>query len=122
MKVIIILSFILSFLYSEEQDNLFITKFEYGAMLYKNPRGIGCNKCHANGKKTIQLAKYQKLNKQNNKLENINIMVPPINIVTFQQFKTKLTADKRDSLIMPTYFLTQDELKSIYFYIKNIKY
>ena len=110
----------LSFLFSEEEDNLFITKFEYGAMLYKNPRGIGCNKCHESGNKTIQLAQYQKLNKKNNKLENISIVVPPINIVTFKKFKKKLTADNRDSLIMPTYFLTQDELKSIYFYIKNI--
>ena len=23
-------------------DNSFITKFEYGAMLYANPRGVGC--------------------------------------------------------------------------------
>ena len=90
-------------------------------MLYKNPRGVGCNKCHANGKETIHLETYQKLNKKDNKLESISVVAPPINIVTFQQFKKKLTADNRDSLIMPTYFLTQDELKSIYFYIKNIK-
>ena len=25
----------------------FITDIEYGKMLYKNPRGVGCNKCHA---------------------------------------------------------------------------
>lgn len=41
---------------TEEIDinNSFITKYEYGKMLFNNPRGIGCNNCHgddARGKK-----------------------------------------------------------------------
>ena len=27
----------------------FITKNEYAKMLYQNPRGIGCDKCHGSG-------------------------------------------------------------------------
>ena len=38
-------------------NNSFITKYEYGKMLFNNPRGIGCNKCHgddAKGKKIVE--------------------------------------------------------------------
>lgn len=85
-------------------------------MLYENPRGIGCNKCHGNGKKTIIIAKYR-----NKKGELKIVKAPPINKVKFEDFKAKLKSDKTESLIMPTYFLTDEELDSLYYYITNLK-
>ncbi|PKI81164.1 cytochrome C oxidase subunit III [Malaciobacter halophilus] len=103
-------------LYATQDDNSFITKFEYGAMLYENPRGIGCNKCHGNGKKEVIIAKYR-----NKKGALKYIKAPPINNVNFKDFKSKLRADKTESLVMPTYFLTDEELESLYFYIQKLK-
>nr|WP_258238929.1 cytochrome C oxidase subunit III [Arcobacter sp. CECT 8985] len=108
--------FTVSCLFATNDDNSFITKYEYGAMLYKNPRGIGCNKCHGNGKNEIILAKYR-----NKKGELKYIKVPPISKVSFEDFKAKLKSDKTESLIMPTYFLTDNELDSLYFYIQKLK-
>ncbi|NQY21788.1 MAG: hypothetical protein HRT40_10870 [Campylobacteraceae bacterium] len=111
------LLFILStFLYSSKIDNSFITKYEYGAMLYKNPRGVGCIKCHKNTRKKEVFVKY--FDRKN--IEKI-IIIPPISKLTYKQFSKVLRAKKNSSLIMPTYFLTTDELRSLYFYIKNMK-
>lgn len=117
MRFIALLALLISStLYATDDDNSFITKYEYGAMLYKNPRGIGCNKCHGNGKKEIILAKYR-----NKKGALKYIKVPPIAKVSFEDFKAKLKSDKTESLVMPTYFLTDDELDSLYFYIQKLK-
>ncbi|PHO17415.1 cytochrome C oxidase subunit III [Malaciobacter molluscorum LMG 25693] len=113
----VLLSFLISIpLFATQDDNSFITKYEYGAMLYENPRGIGCNKCHGNGKKEIILAKYR-----DRKGALKYIKVPPIIKISFEDFKSKLKSDKTESLIMPTYFLTDDELDSLYYYIQKLK-
>ncbi len=115
--VILFLSLLLpSFLSANEEiDASFITKFEYGAMLYRNPRGIGCNKCHGKGDKTVTIAMYK-----DKKGITQSIKAPPISKLSYVHFTTKLTAKKNRSLIMPTYFLTEDEIKSIYHYVTNL--
>ena len=107
-------------LFSDEIDNSFITKLEYGAMLYNNPRGIGCVLCHKKGNNDVVIAKYKEINKKTKKLEKKEIIAPSINNVSYGVFLEKMTADKAESKVMPTYFLTDDELKSLYFYIQNI--
>ncbi len=121
MKAIFFISFFSTYLFSQIIDNSFITKFEYGAMLYANPRGVGCVLCHKNGDKSVIIAKYKKKDKKTKKLVEKEIIAPAINKVSFEVFLDKMTSDKTESRIMPTYFLTDDELKSLYFYIKNIK-
>jgi len=101
-------------------DNSFITRFEYGAMLYENPRGVGCIKCHDKGNKPVVIAKYKQKDKKLKRMVEKSIIAPAINNVDFQTFIDKMTADKTDSKVMPTYFLTDEELKSLYYYIKNI--
>jgi len=99
--------------YAKTNDNLFITDFEYGQMLYKNPRGIGCIKCHGeNGDKKF-IAQYKSKN------ETIKIYAPKINNLTLKKFKTVLTSKRSSKSIMPTYFLTLDEIQSIHLYITN---
>ncbi|RXJ67743.1 cytochrome C oxidase subunit III [Halarcobacter ebronensis] len=120
MKLTLFLVLFPLFLFCKEDDNSFITKFEYGAMLYENPRGIGCVKCHEKGDKDVLIAQYSEFDKKSKGMKIKSIIAPAINKVSFQLFIDKMTADKTDSKIMPTYFLTDEELKSLYYYIKNI--
>ena len=113
--------FICNFANAQIIDNSFITKKEYGAMLYKNPRGIGCNKCHGSQGQGMVIAKYKHKDKKSNKLIEKSLIAPAINTVSFEVFKEILVRKKNKSLSMPTYFLTIDELTSIHFYITNIE-
>lgn len=97
-------------------DYSFITKYEYGQMLYENPRGIGCNKCHGDNAQGSLIATYKTA-----KGEERRIYAPKISDVTWEKFKTVLSAKENKSSVMPTYFLTNDELISIHFYITNLK-
>ena len=96
-------------------NNSFITDYEYGAMLYKNPRGIGCDKCHGKGDEIVIIARYK------DKKETKTLLSPSIKNVPFENFVEVLTTKRGRSNIMPSYFLTNDEIKSIYFYLQNLK-
>ena len=122
IRLILLTFFVLvSFSNAEIIDNSFITKKEYGSMLYKNPRGIGCNKCHGSVGQGLLIAKYKQRDKKTNKLLEKSIIAPAINKVSFEVFKDILMKKKNRSLTMPTYFLTVDELTSIHFYITNLE-
>lgn len=108
------------FLKAQVIDNSFITEFEYGAMLYKNPRGVGCIKCHKSGDKAVVIAEYKEFDRKKKMLVDKSIIAPAINKVSFEEFVEKMRADKTESKVMPTYFLTDSELKSLYYYIKNL--
>jgi len=102
-------------------------------MLYKNPRGISCVKCHgtdARGKKIVTFTHIK------NKIEyRCTIESKDITNISYKKFLLKLDPNhKKDKKefkknevckkltygnSMPTYFLTNDELNSIYFYLKN---
>ncbi len=119
-KVLFLIFFLSLSLLANSIDNSFITKFEYGAMLYENPRGVGCIKCHEKGDKPVVIAEYKQKDKKSKKIIKKSIIAPAINSVSYELFLDKMTADKTESKIMPTYFLTDEELKSLYYYIKNI--
>ena len=116
-------------------NNSFITKFEYGKMLYNNPRGIGCNSCHgddAKGKKIIDFKQ-----EHDKKIYNCNLSVPNIKDIDYAIFSEKINSKKNPNKkfekeevcekliyyanVMPTYFLVEDEIDAIFYYIKNIK-
>jgi hypothetical protein len=99
---------------TQKIDNPFITTYEYGQMLYNNPRGIGCNKCHGDDAKGKILGKYT-----TKKKKIITVEAPDISEVDFDKFLEVLTIKSKKSLVMPTYFLTTEELKSLYYYIVN---
>ena len=114
-------------------DNSFITKYEYGKMLYKNPRGISCNKCHGDDAKGKIISTFTHI--QNKKKYICTIQSTDITNISFKQFqltldpklgKPKKKFDKTQvcekltySNSMPTYFLTPEELTSIHFYLTN---
>jgi hypothetical protein len=111
----------------------FITKFEYGKMLYFNPRGISCSKCHGNDALGITIATFKHTRQKKEYI--CKIKTHDITHVTYSKFLRKLDSKlkkykkkfKKDEVCkkltyknsMPTYFLTKDELNSIFFYLTN---
>ena len=103
----------------------FITNLEYGKMLYKNPRGIGCIKCHSKDAKGAVIATYYDSNAQKKEL-----IAPNIQNVTWKTFylrvklSEKIKNNKRKKInfcAMPKYnYLLDDEIRSIYNYIKSL--
>lgn len=119
----------------EKQINeSFITSYEYGKMLYNNPRGISCAKCHGQDAKGMSLSKFKHRDKD--KIYNCEIKTDDITKVSLENFKAKLdpdileekqNIDKNDVCkkmiyrnTMPKYFLTQNEQESIYYYVTHI--
>ena len=117
-------------------NNSFITKYEYGKMLYNNPRGIGCNSCHgddARGRKMVDF-KHQLLEK---KVYNCTLVIPDIKSIDYETFSLKVNSKKNLNLkfekeqvceklihyanVMPTYFLVEEEIEAIFYYIQNMK-
>ncbi len=87
----------------------FITDREYAQMLYKNPRGIGCDKCHGAHGEGMILSTYT-----NKRGEVIAIRAPRINNISMKRF---LKSFEKTSQLMPTYFLTRGEKAHLYYYL-----
>ena len=89
-----------------------MSHYEYGEMLYGNPRGVSCAQCH--GKKgegkVIVTYRYEK--------REHNITGPNIKHSSFQ---TMLGALGKGHNIMPRYYLTDEEVKAIYDYLHSEK-
>jgi len=116
-------------------NNSFITKFEYGEMLYNNPRGIGCNTCHGDNAKGKEIVSFKHV--YNKKKYDCVLTVPSIKNIEYDMFYKKVNAKKNPkkkfskeevceklvykSNIMPTYFLVDEEIDAIYYYVKNLK-
>lgn len=91
----------------------FITQMEYASQFYKNPRGIGCHLCHGiNGEGRI-IANYV------HKKEKKTFVGPSINNINFDKFYKTLNSRNRG---MPRYFLTDKEIKALYFYLQSKKH
>lgn len=94
----------------------FITKTEYAKMLYLNPRGIGCDKCHGAKGEGSLISKYKHFDKKANKTVDDELRAPKINDIDFESFKAAPTKPKG---VMPSYFLTDEETTILYEYITN---
>jgi len=100
------------------KEDWFITKLEYGKMLYHNPRGISCAKCHGENAKGKILAKYY-IKKNGKKILKV-IRTPDITNVDYEDFVKKLFHKKLS--VMPKYnYLTKDEINTLYFYIQTLR-
>ncbi|CAD7286587.1 c-type cytochrome [Campylobacter suis] len=96
----------------------FITKKEHASMLYKNPRGIGCNKCHGENGEGLLISKYKDKNKKTKEIIDKELVSPPINNLTIERFKNGLENPKS---VMPSYFLTDEEIVLLYDYVSSLK-
>lgn len=114
MRIFMILLAFYAFAFAqdnERQDNErkdFLTQFEYGRALYKNPRGIGCIQCHGiNGEGGVISSITQ-----NGKTKYIT--APKIRGVNFIKFESAL---KNPKGLMPSYNLTPSELLALYIFL-----
>lgn len=121
------------YLVTKKIPDSFITKYEYGKMLYHNPRGISCAKCHAKDAKGMVISRFKHVIKK--RTYHCVVESHDITDIGFEKFKAKLDPDikvkkpkfEKDQVCekmiygntMPKYFLTKDELESIYYYITN---
>jgi len=91
----------------------FITPMEYASQLYKNPRGIGCQKCHGDNGEGKIVATY--IDKKKKKV----FRGSAINRMEYYKFYNALNRRNRG---MPRYFLTTKEIEALYLYLhKNDK-
>ncbi|WP_456470404.1 c-type cytochrome [Caminibacter sp.] len=116
MRLIIPLC-ITTFSFSQEW---FITNYEYGKMLYNNPRGISCAKCHGKKAQGKIIASYKI--KKYGKIITKTIKAPNIQNITYEQLKTKIFPKKKILSIMPQYdYLTTNEVEALYLYLQAQK-
>ena len=93
----------------------FISHYEYGEMLYSNPRGVSCAECHGDSGEGRIIVEYrdihgkQALKGSDIRKNTLDDMIQSVN--TYHK-------------IMPRYYLTDEEVKAIYDYIqkKNASY
>jgi mono/diheme cytochrome c family protein len=108
LKVLYLLFPLLLFSY----DDSFITNEEYAKMLYDNPRGVSCAKCHGDDAKGKQITSY--IDKDGKK---IAIFAPPIKDISLNKLKNRLRDDKYS--LMPRYnYLTEEEIKTLHRYLE----
>lgn len=87
----------------------FISDYEYGEMLFANPRGVSCSQCHGESGQGKTIVEYRDIHgKQLLKGEDIR-----------QKTLTEMiTAVNSYHKVMPRYYLTDEEVKAIYNYLK----
>lgn len=93
----------------------FISHYEYGEMLYANPRGISCAQCHGESGEGKIIVEYrdihgkQALKGSDIRRESLSDMINSVN---------------NYHKVMPRYYLTNEEVKAIYDYLQviNSKY
>jgi len=108
LKKILLIVAIFSALYSED----FISEFEYGQMLYQNPRGVSCAKCHGKLGDGEFIASFKEENGTVKKFYG-----PDIRELDKKSFSKAL---ERGGKIMPRYYLTNKEVEAIFKYIKEV--
>ena len=105
-------------------DDSFLLEIEYGKMLYNNPRGIACSKCHGKeGKGGQVIAKYYDQNSNPKLLKGIDIThyrLDQLEASMQNNFRDKDNRRVRHK-IMPIYYLTYKEIKAIYTYLKSVR-
>ena len=94
----------------------FITKNEYAKMPYQHPRGIGCDKCHGKGGEGSLISKYRHFDKKTKQVIDDELRAPRINNLDFEAFKEGVLSAKS---VMPSYFLTDEEINLLYEYVIN---
>ncbi len=88
----------------------FISHYEYGEMLYNNPRGISCAQCHGeDGSGTIIFELKEKhitntISGSDIRKKSLDRMIESVN--GYHE-------------IMPRYYLTDEEVKAIYDFIQK---
>ncbi len=89
----------------------FISHYEYGEMLYANPRGISCSHCHGESGEGKIIVKYKEDNNETKILRGSDIRGKNID----NMIKSLNSYHK----VMPRYYLTNKEVKAIFDYLQD---
>lgn len=93
----------------------FISHYEYGQMLYHNPRGVSCAECHGENGSGKTIVEFRDIHGKHAmkgsdiRQSSLAVMIKSVN--SYHE-------------IMPRYYLTNKEVKAIYDYLrkKNAKF
>ena len=103
------------------KNESFLSLLEYGEMLYNNPRGISCTKCHgATGKGGKKIAKYYDKHKNIKLLKSTNITnysLKDLKASLKNQYRKE--GRRQRHKIMPMYYMTEQEILAIFTYLKS---
>ena len=108
MKFLFAVTIFLKIVWAED----FISEFEYGQMLYKDPRGVSCASCHGKVGDGSYIASY--VDKDGKKHD---FYAPDIRKLSLAEFKQAVSAGGK---LMPKYYLTNKESEAIYKYIQVV--
>ncbi len=110
MKVFLWLLLPLFLCAEENATESFISDYEYGQMLYNNPRGVSCLECHGENGEGKSIVHYQDIHSK------VAIKGADIRKKTLQEMIRSVSAYHK---VMPRYYLTDDEVKAIYEYLQK---
>ncbi len=108
LRALILLIFWIGLVFAED----FISEFEYGQMLYKDPRGVSCASCHGKLGKGEFIASFKDKNGT-----DIEFFGADIRGLGLKKFKR---AVEKGGRIMPRYYLTDKEIEAIYKYVVQV--
>ncbi len=108
LRALILIIFWTGLVFAED----FISEFEYGQMLYNDPRGVSCSACHGKLGKGEFIASYKDKNGS-----NVEFYGADIRGLGLKKFKK---AVEKGGKIMPGYYLTDKEIEAIYKYIVKV--
>lgn len=89
----------------------FISHYEYGEMLYANPRGVSCSQCHGKDGAGTTIVEFrdthgtQAIKGSDIREESLQTMIKSVN--SYHE-------------IMPRYYLTDEEVKALYDYLQKV--
>ena len=102
------------FLLGASED--FISHYEYGQMLYNNPRGVSCSQCHGDNGEGRVIVSYKDVDGKKKVIKGVDIRQ--------ENLSTMINSVATYHKVMPRYYLTDEEVKAIYDYLqkKNNEY
>ncbi|SFV67004.1 Putative periplasmic protein [hydrothermal vent metagenome] len=105
----------------EKDDESFLSLLEYGKMLYNNPRGIPCSKCHGKaGEGGKKIAKYYDKHQNIKLLRSSNIRNFSLEELTASlKNQYRKNGKRKRHKIMPMYYMTKQEILAIFTYLKS---
>jgi len=100
--------FLLPFLLSANED--FISHYEYGEMLYQQPRGVSCAECHGESGEGKIIVEFRDIHGKK------ILRGPDIRKETLASMINSVNSYHK---IMPRYYLTNEEVKAIFDYLQD---
>lgn len=102
------LIFLLPFLLFANED--FISHYEYGEMLYSQPRGVSCVECHGESGEGRIIVEFRDIHGK-------KVLRGPD--IRRESLASMINSVNSYHKIMPRYYLTEEEVKAIYDYLKE---